>query len=417
MNQSADSVQAYLAQQAGLKQELQKQIALEAGKAQMDAWSKMQDPIARALTMGKLGEMGFPVGQMNGMSMPSMSDMLAGNPYAKYVLPQGGQGFGGFTPPQPQSPQGGSPQGSYSPQVIGLPSGQTGVSAPDNMLGTSQPSDTSGGWLATTAERNPFGGYMAKEIQNVPAQTQIAAGKSYAEKIGLSKAQQTTGTTMLDSITRNLAADLKAHFIESSGGGPVKGNITGFSTKFGMSPATYGLQNTVRDSAIAYARDLAGGSQGVQRLFQAIGETIPQVGTSQDQAGTALLQMHLTAAQLQSGIQNLGIQPQDLSKMSEQEIQQVLAKGSIDRDAETQRFSQMIAGIKPTKVMGMDGQYRDPTVNPLLSMFGSIKNEGKLPGGNPFSQTSGNKSIPKYDRKTQKLQQNKNTGEYRVVSL
>ncbi|MES1987152.1 MAG: hypothetical protein V4440_03825, partial [Pseudomonadota bacterium] len=93
--------QRYQAQQA-----LQLAIAQEAAKSQFDVWSKMQDPIARALTMGKLGEMGFPVGQMNGAmggNVPSMAQMLQGNQFANMV-PQWGQGQPSSVTPSPSSP-------------------------------------------------------------------------------------------------------------------------------------------------------------------------------------------------------------------------------------------------------------------------------------------------------------------------
>ncbi len=215
----------------------------------------------------------------------------------------------------------------------------------------------------------PFGP-MPSPVTDINAQNQVAGNKSYAEQIGQSQGKQTSGTTMLDSITRNLAADLKSHFIEAGGGGPIKGNITGMTTHFGMSPATTGLKNTVRDSAIAYARDLAGGSQGVQRMFQAIQETIPNTGSTQEQAATSLLQMHLTAAQLQAGISALGLSPKDLSTMNDQQIQEVMSKGVIDRQAETNKFSQILANTQPTKVMDMNGKQGDPQLNPLLGMFG-----------------------------------------------
>lgn len=373
----------YLLQRQAEIRALQLGQAQSYGDAQSKVWANLQDPIARALTMGKLGEMGFPINNMSGGNVPSMSQMLQGNPYASYVSGGGQQGpFTGNSSPsmQPSSnmnpstvPMGGQPANFNSLNPITSPTAPNGSNNPE--------------MVQEQVKMSPFGTPLPGVFTNVDAGAKVQAAKSYADKIAQSQGSQTTATAMLDSITRNLAADLKAHFIEAGGGGPIKGNITGFSTKIGMSPATYGLQNTVRDSAIAYARDLAGGSPGVQRLFQSIVETIPQVGTTQDQAGTALLQMHLTAVQLQAGIQKLGLKPQDLSNMNDEQIQNVMNSGTIDRDAETKRFSNLMSTIKPTKVMGMNGQFNEPTLNPILGMFGV---KGQTNNSNPTQSQPNN---------------------------
>ena len=55
-----------------------------------------------------------------------------------------------------------------------------------------------------------------------------------------------------------------------------------------------------------------------------------------------------------------------------------LNNGTIDRQAETERFAGMVSGIQPTKIMGMEGQLKNPEMNPILQGVG-LKN-------NPINQ-------------------------------
>ncbi len=361
----------YLAQRQAETRGLQLGQAGEFAKAQADVWAKMQDPMARAAAYANLAMRGYPMQvidqkmkELDSQYGPqSMGQMLQGNPYAKYVMPQGQQpSMFGQGQPSPSdagsqpSPMGGQaqPTMSFSPLAAGNP---VAPAAPSNMV-------------QETHKVGPFGTEPERQFTDVNASNQVAGNKSYAEQIGQAQGKQVSATSMLDNITKNLVADLKSHFIEAGGGGPIKGRIAGWSTNLGMSPATFGLKNTVRDSAISYARDLAGGGQGIQKLFLAVVDTIPQEGATQEQAGTALLQMHLTAAQLQSGMNSLGLSPQDMSKMTDEQIQQVMAHGSIDRQAETEKFGKMMGEIQPTKVMDMSGKTSDPKLNPILAAFG-----------------------------------------------
>jgi hypothetical protein len=383
LSQSTDDVRQEIMKQILARQALQMNIAQKAGEAQMEVWAKMQDPISRALTLGKLRDLGMSPGNMQGAmnNFPSMAQMLKGNPYAN-LIPQWSTGQQSpvnsapvFNQPQSSIPMGGQAINFSSFNPIQNPSSQ------------GNPSQEQSNFVTPNIKMGPFG-QVPSDITDIKAQNKIAGNKSYSEAVGSAQGKQVSATSMLDNITKNLAADLKAHFIEAGGGGPLAGNITGFSTHLGMSPATYGLKNTVRDSAIAYARDLAGGSQGVQRLFMAIGETIPQVGTTQEQAGTALLQMHLTAAQLQAGMDALELSPKDLSGMDEQQIKNIMDKGTIDRQAETDKFGKMISEIKPTKVMDMNGQMKSPELNPVLKLLGysfnnpQQNNKGTIPQQN-----------------------------------
>lgn len=384
----------YLAARQAETRGLQLGQAQEFGKAQADVWAKMQDPMARAAAYANLAMRGYPMQvidqkmkEMDAQYGPqSMGNMLQGNPYAKYVM-------GGQSPSMDQGQQGGQP--SSVPQPVGAQASPTMDFSPlaaGNPVMSSSPSNM----VQETHKVGPFGTEPERQFTDVNASGQVAGNKSYAEQVGGAQGKQATATSMLDNITRNLAADLKSHFAEAGGGGPIKGRIAGFSTNFGMSPATAGLKNTIRDSAIAYARDLAGGSQGVQRMFQAIMETIPGPGATQEQAGTALLQMHLTAAQLQAGMSALGLNPQDLSGMNEQQIQAVMAKGNIDRQAETEKFSKIMSEIQPTKVMDMSGKLSDPQVNPILGAFG----QGQFQA--PSSQKTGSAANKQLDANTAK---------------
>lgn len=357
---------------------------------------------------------------------------LSQNPYGRHIASMG-QALSGQQSQQPIDNMMGNPAAGAS--MIGLNTGNqfTGNSVLPNALG---PMGDGGGKTAQPGGNVVTGGSMTQKAFEPPSFTQSVAnpqgeaavsqakaeGSSsveipagYAKEIMTGKAKSAQAASTLEGITRNLVADLKSSMVESGGGGPIGGNIANLSTHFGMSPATYGLKNTARDSAIAYARDLAGGSQGVTRIFQAVAETIPGANATPQQAGTAALQMHLTARQLESGMQNLGLKPKDMKDMSDEEVQKVLNSGTIDRDTETKAFANIVNNIEPTKVMDLQGNLGEPQPNPISKAMGWKYDPNSF---NPVSNAGKKQNeIPKYDSKTQKLQQNKKTGEYRVVSI
>lgn len=346
---------------------------------------------------------------------PNIDNALLQNPYGRMLYPnlkasQPTQGQSNFSMGMSMSPLTGMPMfipsfGSNQGTNTQVANSQPGTTTP-NGANFNPLNPVSGSPVVTSASQSmktPFG-ETSTQVQNPSGEAAVAGAKAaaeagvslptgYAKDILSKQANQAAATSTLDNITLNLASDLKSHFLESGGGGPLRGNITKATTMFGQSPATFGLQNTVRDSAIAYARDLAGGQQGVQRLFQAIGETIPQAGTTQDQAGTALLQMHLTATQLQAGMQKLGLTPEQMSGLTDQQVQQVLAQGAIgfDRNAEIQRFGTLLQGVKPTPVMNMEGKTTTPTLNPVVNQL-FFGNKGTNQNNTTTNNTNSNET-------------------------
>lgn len=335
-----------------------------------------------------------------------LDSLLSQNPYGRHLIgPRSSLSNAG----QPDSPMTGNPNvgaamigapgasmygtGMFpmnSPTTGGAPSGGGSMSSVNPV--SSGPVVTGGTQKAFEPPSmnfaNPAGEAQVQQAKS-QAEANVAVPTQYAKDIVSKKASEDAAAASLDGITKNLAADIKASQIESGGGGPFMGNIAKLSTHVGMAPATYGLENTLRDSSVAYARTLANGSQGVQKLFQSVMESMPGAAATPQQSGTALLQMHLTAKQLQAGMDSLGMTPKDMENKTPEQIQVILSAGAgtIDRSAETQNFSKILASIQPTKVMDMNGSISEPR-----PIFGGGKASGGATGSfsgfmNPVTQS------------------------------
>lgn len=237
-----------------------------------------------------------------------------------------------------------------------------------------------------------MGMLQPKSIIDLNATAREKGGSSYSEAIGQSKGKEAVASSMIDQLNRNLSADLKSSLIESGGGGPIKGRIAKAVTFLGQAPSTFGLQNTKRDTAIAYARQLAGGSQGVQRLFEHVLSSLPDESASEEQMATALNQMNLTAKQLQAGMQRMGYTEEQMKGISDSELANIVAAGSssINRGAVQNEFSKMLGETSPTNVMDMSGRMRAPTPNVIADKMNWRWNPSKQ---NPvFGNQGGNQA-------------------------
>lgn len=337
-----------------------------------------------------------------GKRNPNIDAMLSNNPYGKFIIPQG-QGLSSAN--QPQTQNGNQPMNNQvAGTLFGLPPAQAMAASGNMPMSYGNPStntDTSSGSVPSngqsmslmnpisgpvqtsmTSEMQPYVGMVPKSIttQNPQGEAAVQSAKSqaeagvavpeqYSKDIMSSKAKEDVAAGTLYGLSKNLIADLKASQVESGGGGPVMGRLANLDTMFGGSPATFGIKNTVRDTAIAYARNLSGGSQGVTRLFQNIVDTIPNENATSKQAGTASLQMYLTARQLQSGMDNLNLTPPDLKNMTDDQLQNVLGSGNIDRNSEAKKFAQVVANTPATKILDMNGKLSEAEPNMFTRML------------------------------------------------
>lgn len=196
MTSSVNSLRDYLAQQSALKQQLQIGQAQEYAKAQADVWAKMQDPLTQALEKARLAQGGFPMQMLGNMNtnIPTMADMLKGNPYAKYVTPQSmGSNMGQYNANTAPSSQGVSnqiiSQGSQ-PVPIG---GQASSVASFNPLAAGNP--INGGLAQETVKMSPYGTQMPAEYTNIPAVNAVKEAGQYATDMGKAKGEAKIGTS------------------------------------------------------------------------------------------------------------------------------------------------------------------------------------------------------------------------------
>lgn len=185
LGKGMNSLTQMLMQRELAKQTMQQQMALEAGKSYADVWAKNQDPIARALTMGKLGQLGFPVGNMGGMGGPDLGQLLQGNPYANTVFPNG----------IPQSaPMQGNQQSQQMPFMGGNPMmGGGGSMSLVNPMGQQSPQSNQGDLVAENIKMGLFGP-MPPDFTNIPAVQKVEGAKKQASDMATARAGATVSS-------------------------------------------------------------------------------------------------------------------------------------------------------------------------------------------------------------------------------
>lgn len=418
----ANSIAAYLAQQQQARQQLQLQQAQTLSQYQT---------IIQAST-----------GQRN----PNIDAILAQNPYGKTLLPQGG---GQQAQPPQQGGQGMMGVGSMPTipsggQGMGLPTSFGGGANFNPLSGIGGGQSTNGSPVMTSQSKTfaPFGdmgpktttsmanpqGEAAVQTAKSQAEADVNIPAQYSKDIMQSKAKENAAYATLDSLSDNLVGNIKSAMIQSGGGGfmpEMAGKIAAgpVGQALGMSDNTSAItaMNAVkRDTAIAYARNLAGGSQGVQKLMERVLDTMPDQGMTPQQAASSLAEMKMTGLALKNGIDRLKLTPDQLDGMTAEQFQS-LADGEKSIMGPDQQ-NQVLAGIYknmanvPARLQGdmFTGKTFEPQTNKLSKSLGMNFNPVSQASQQQNTQTN---NVPKFNAKTQKLQRNTKTGEYRVVSL
>lgn len=389
-----------------------------------------------------------------GRRNPNIDAMLTQNPYGRFILPQGAQSQGAGTPQQGNNVMsstlmGVSPAsamfgagGNVQPMGMGMPGapadqGQSNPSqggsanfSPFNPI-ASGPVQTS-----QTSEFQPYIGMVPKSVttQNPQGEAIVQGAKSqaeanvavptqYAKDIVTGKAKEDMAFNSLNAMSDNLVSSLKGALAQQGGGG-LGPELVGKVASFTGMPNTgliKGMNAVKRDTAIAYARTLANGSQGVQKLMERVADTLPDGGFTSEQAGSTVAEMKFTAMALKVAADKLQLTPQQMESLSEDQLQMLVDQGKTQlggqkaQDQIYQQVAQQFSDTQPRKSIDLEGNVNLAQANPLAKAFGMQYKPNT--GTTKPQQQSQNNAMPKYDPKTQKLQQNTRTKEYRVVNL
>lgn len=444
-NNGVSSIANYLGQQRQAQQSIQLQQAQQL--AQYKTYYDLQsDPQSQAISQ-------------------RISALLAQNPYGRALAGQNmGQALQPAQQPQPQAdasqntPTQGQSQGGVtplsganaiqplggSPISMGNSPGMSGVLNPiGNQFGGGNVS--TGGSMSQKFGQPPTinsnfsnpQGDAAVQSAKSQAEANVQVPAQYGKDIMASKAKENAAYATLDSLSDNLVGNIKSAMIQSGGGGfmpDMVGKLAAgpLGQALGMSDNTSAItaMNAVkRDTAIAYARNLAGGSQGVQKLMERVLDTMPDQGMTPQQAASSLAEMKMTGLALKNGIDKLKLTPDQMDSMTADQFQALAdsAKSLMGPDQQNQVLSGIYKSMAnvPARLQGdmFTGKTFEPQTNPLSKKIGMDFNPtggNKLPtaqtGQGSQPQSMANK-IPQYNPKTQKLQQNTKTGEYRVVNL
>jgi hypothetical protein len=242
-----------------------------------------------------------------------------------------------------------------------------GVVSPPSQLDTSLPY---GGVLGTRLM--PKSKYFT--MSNDPIAQQY--GKTMATE--QAKGQMAWGQT--DKMIDNMISATKAAYTQAGGGGLVEGTIGNVATALRL-PNTgniQGLKTTARDTAAAYAKVLTGGSRGVLGMFNRILDTIPKDATmNPEQAGSSLAEMYLTGAAIEKGLKSGALDPEQLNKMSQSEVEAWVGANSLSSDEQTQLYKNLstkFQAIAPRKQINLTtGEVKEPEMNSWNKMYDSMK--------------------------------------------
>lgn len=362
-----------------------------------------------------------------GQRNPNIDAMLSQNPFGKFIMPQGSASQNAGTP-QPgnnvmsSTLMGVSPAaamfgagGNVTPMGAGMPGAPQSTQTPSmggganfspfNPLGNSGPVATS-----ATSEFQPYVGMMPKSIttQNPAGEAAVQSAKSqaeanvavpeqYAKDIVTSKAKEDTAFNSLNAMSDNLVSSLKGVLAQQGGGGPIPEGIGFVASKLGM-PNTgliKGMTAVKRDTAIAYARTLANGSQGVQKLMEKVADTLPDGGFTSEQAGSTVAEMKFTAMALKVAADKLKLTPDQIDNLSEEQLQMLVNSGKTAlggqkaQDAIYQQIGQQFADTQPRKSIDLEGNVNPAQANPIAQRFG-MKYQPNSADFNPFSKAKAN---------------------------
>lgn len=380
-----------------------------------------QQSLAQSLLAAKVQHLMYPQFS-NPQASQALDQMISSNPYAKNLLGDISQSLGqsGTQPgTQPQQTQQQPLIGNTNPmstgvdnqsQSVSLPqTAQNGVSmSPLNYI-TNTPVVTSQGQTLKT----PFGD-ITQTTQNPAGEASVAGAKSqaeanvaiptqYAKDIVSSKAKEDTAFNSLNAMTDNLVSSLKGVLIQQGGGGIVPEMIGTVASKLGLDNTGLikGISAVKRDTAIAYARTLAGGSQGVQKLIEKVADTLPDGGFTSEQAGSTIAEMKFTAMALKIAADNLKLTPQQINNLSEEQLQMLVDSGKTQlggkkaQDAIYQQIGQQFSENEPRKSINLEGNVQDAKANPIADFLnmkyrinGSMNPVMNARSGNQSNQTS-----------------------------
>lgn len=161
----------------------------------------------------------------------------------------------------------------------------------------------------------------------------------------------------------NLISSLKGAFEQQGGSGPIAGMLGNAKAAFGMANTgnIKALKAVKRDTAISYARQLAGSSKGVSLFFQKVLDSLPDNKFTSEQAGTTLAELSLTAFALKKGIDDLKLSKDQLDKMDPSQLETLASKerSSMSQEEQDKIYSAMqdrFSKIAPRKSINLEGK-------------------------------------------------------------
>jgi hypothetical protein len=185
------------------------------------------------------------------------------------------------------------------------------------------------------------------------------------QKKAIAKEQLETEKTFnqVINLNDNLISTLKGAFVQQGGEGPISGILGNVKAAIGM-PNTgniKALKAVKRDTAISYARQLAGGARGVATFFRSVLDSLPDNKFTSEQAGTTMAELSLTAYAMKKGINDLKLSQDQLNGMTPDQIEVLAAKEKSGMSQEEQNkiystIQNRFSTIAPRRSINLEGK-------------------------------------------------------------
>lgn len=408
VSNAANGIAQYLAQQQQRKQELQYNLANQLINAQAlsMAYGGQQNPtIASMLDQNPYGKGLFPSVQAQGNGGTPSSMPSAINANGMFGL-GGNLGFGSMTP---------APGGSGTTPMMG------GQFNPLNSVGQSDNVATS-----ASMEYKPFVGMVPSkvDIQNVPAQARIAGAKSYAEKSAAAQqgAQETESRDIQQlAMVKNAIKPLVDSYEDVYNKG-FAGDIygSGLAKNADFLPQNF-LGMNIQKSFVppevqkSTGQFLANKNELVTKLQPLLSQQFGKEGSARimesliNMSKQEIGDLNTPRDQFHGQITGTLSSLYRIAKASQAYSKDLAQSGQTnpDPDVAAQAIAQRMSmqNLSPKEQKELQG------------MIDDVLGKKELPKTSDFNPVSKANGVPSYDPKTQKLQRNKRTGEYRVVGI
>ena len=228
----------------------------------------------------------------------------------------------------------------------------------------------------------PYVSQMAM-MQNLGEKSKVESETKLVQQQGKTSLEAGQDLNKILNLSDNLISSIKSANLQQGGGGPIRGRIGNLASNIGLENTgnIKALKNVKRDTALAFTRVLAGGARGVATLFSNVLDSIPDNKYTSEQSGSTMAELMQTAYGFKKGVDESGLNQQQLNDLTPEQAAQILSKGrGLITPEETKSIydglSEKFKNIQPRQQINLEGNVSSPSINPLSKfIYGNSGND------------------------------------------